>query len=309
MTQYSNFDRVMESKNHFKNGASSKTLMSRENLHILFFGAMILSFSIISCDKNDEPISEREMFLVDKIFDYNNNLVAEYFYDNYYRLIKKSVTEHLGNDFKQEWTAYTDEFEYLNGRVSKIIRKDVTYNMFNYDTYIFYNSLGQLIKSEIHSLGLVDYSEFYYSQNGHVDSVYYYYAGYSYNLWSSVVPIYNNAINVIKSINTFPNVDYQMQPIPGVTIIENHCKYDNNLKPNFGIDYLFIYDPLPFRELGDLERCLSNNNMIEYFDANNWSSWSYTYSKNGLPSTIEVKWEDIETDEPMILRISYKQLK
>ena len=32
MVQYSNFDRVMEARDHFKNGANLKSLMSRENL-------------------------------------------------------------------------------------------------------------------------------------------------------------------------------------------------------------------------------------------------------------------------------------
>jgi len=41
MVQYSNFDRVMEARDHFKNGASSKVLMSRGNFRIgqMFFKA------------------------------------------------------------------------------------------------------------------------------------------------------------------------------------------------------------------------------------------------------------------------------
>ena len=37
--------------------------------------------------------------------------------------------------------------------------------------------------------------------------------------------------------------------------------------------------------------------------------WTYTYNANGLPSTIEVKWKNVDTYEPMLLRIAYKQIK
>ena len=36
MVEYSNFDRVMEARDHFKNGASSKSLMSRGNIVRIF---------------------------------------------------------------------------------------------------------------------------------------------------------------------------------------------------------------------------------------------------------------------------------
>ena len=92
----------------------------------------------------------------------------------------------------------------------------------------------------------------------------------------------------------------------GTKRVVQDFKYGNKLKPDFGLDYLFNYDPLPFSEEAEMERLLSKNNMIEYVDG---SKWIYTFNENGLPSTIEVKWKDIETEEPMLLKITYKQIK
>ena len=113
---------------------------------------LVFAFFGLTATNTTQAQNVRDNYLVDKIYDYNNYLVAEYFYDDEYKLIKKSVTEHLGYT-NSEWAAYTDEFEYLNGRVSKIIHKDVSHNMFNYNTHLFYNEQGQLIRKEVHING------------------------------------------------------------------------------------------------------------------------------------------------------------
>lgn len=79
--------------------------------------------------------------------------MAEYFYDNQNKLIKKYVTEHLGNGYQQEWASYSDEFEYQNGLVSKIIHKDISHDMFSYETYIYYNSGREITKTEVFKNG------------------------------------------------------------------------------------------------------------------------------------------------------------
>jgi hypothetical protein len=253
-----------------------------------------------ACEKfNNEDITKGN-YLVDKIYSYDDYLVAEYFYDKGYRLTKKSVTEHLGNDYKQEWTAYTDEFKYQNGRVSKIIHKDVTNNMFNYETDVFYDKQGQLIRTEVHIAGLLDSRLDYRYENGHI-------VGFSNkngdpNFITDTM-VYDKSDNVIKHIHIIQELDLMGHPIPGATKrIENFFNYDNNQKPNFGLNYLFIYEPLPFSEEAELERHLSKNNMIEC----GGSTWIYTFNEDGLPSTIEVKWNGIETDVPKLLKITYK---
>ena len=148
----------------------------------------------------DDPVFKGK-YLVDKIYNYNDVLVAEYFYDKEYRLIKKSVTEHLGNDYKQVWGAYTDEFEYQNGRVSKIKHKDVSYNMFNFDTHFFYNEQGQLIRREVYIDGIMQsYLEFRYD-NGRVAGLLNNEDGRPYYPDTLV---YDNSGNVAQHISTYP---------------------------------------------------------------------------------------------------------
>ena len=62
MVQYSNFDRVMEARNHFKNGASSKSLTSRGNVClktiIVLFAMLVALASGVSAQiaKDDLPV-------------------------------------------------------------------------------------------------------------------------------------------------------------------------------------------------------------------------------------------------------------
>jgi len=293
---------AMEADTISKNGRSSKSLMSRRNLHVLFFLSMALSVGAISCNKINEfdnVDNIRKQFLVDKIYNYEDILVAEYFYDNKNRLIKKTVTSNVGNK-KQEWGAYSDEFEYENGRVSKIKRTP------NSETHVFYNSKNQLMKSE----GYFNYPDFRYESGVVVGFL----SKNDGSFFYSDTIVYNNSGNVVQHIHIHPELTDFGQPIAGTTQRSvRYYEYDNNPKPNFGLDDLFIYDPLPFFEDAPLERCLSNNNMTEYIGG---STWTYTYNENRLPSTIEIKWKDIETIDPdtgepfpMLFKLKYKQIK
>jgi len=251
-------------------------------------------------EDNDETgiASIRNKFLVDKIYNYDDILVAEYFYNNDNKLIKKAVTSNLGNK-KQEWAAYSDEFEYIDGRVSKIIR------MPSAATHVFYNSQKQLIKSE----GVYSYPDFRYKDGVVVGFL----SKNDGSFFYTDTIVYNNLGNVTQHIFISPELSMIGQPIAGTSKrVVRFYEYDNNPKPNFGLDYLFIYDPLPFHEEAPLERCLSNNNMTEFIGG---TTWTYTYNENGLPSTIEVKWKNVETIDPetgkpfpMLLKIKYKQI-
>ncbi len=261
---------------------------------------------LLGCRKDDDVLQVSETkFLVDKIYNYNNDLIAEYFYDNENRLIKKYVTEHLGSNYQQEWASYSDEFEYHNSRVSRIIHKDISYNMFNYEINIYYNSNGKTTRTETYKNGqqISSNSNYRYKGDNLTGTV-------KYNLGTMFYKdsiIHNNLGNVIKYLYERPKTDLIGNPIPEtkITIIQEFS-YDNYLRPNFNIDYLFIYEPLPFRELADLQRQLSTNNMTEFIDG---TKWLYSYNEQGLPSTIEVKWKDIETSTPMLLRIKYKEIE
>ena len=273
------------------------------SFNVIFVLVTLLILS--SCQKDDEiPIENKKQFVVDKIYDYNNELVAEYSYDNENKLIKKAVTEHLGQNYQSEWAAYSDEFEYQDGLVSKIIHKDISHNMFNYETYIFYNSLGKITKTEVYkNEQQISSKSNYRYKNGHLIGT----MKYNFNTMEYADSIvYNNSGNVIKYIYERPETDLVGNPIPETKIISiQHFNYDNHSRPNFNLDYLFIYEPLPFNEEAELQRQLSANNMIEFIDG---TKWIYTYNEYGLPSTIEVKWKDVETTNPMLLRLEYKEI-
>ncbi len=270
----------------------------------LFFvlaGLLVLS----SCQKDDQTLVEKEkQFVVDKIYDYFNDLVAEYSYDNENRLIKKSVSEHLGENYQSEWAAYTDEFEYQNGLVSKIIHKDISYNQFNYETHIFYNSMGKIDKTAF----LMGNQQFPSNTNYRYKNEYLT-GTLKYNLETMVYAdsiVYNNKGNVIKYICEYPMQDNFGNPVPKTKRVSiQEFNYDNHPRPNFNLEYLFIYNPLPFNEEADLQRQLSVNNMTENI---NGTKWIYTYNEYGLPSTIEVRWKDAKTTTPMRLRIVYRQV-
>ena len=75
MVQYCNLDRVMEARDHFKNGASSKSQMSKENfrkkhnnmqksLSLLIIS--ILSFCLLSCKKELDVAFDKKAFAYNK---------------------------------------------------------------------------------------------------------------------------------------------------------------------------------------------------------------------------------------------------
>lgn len=270
----------------------------------LFF--IVVGFlTLYSCQKHDDvlEVSEKK-FLVDKIYNYDWELVAEYFYDDENKLIKKLVTEHLDPNYNEVWQAYSDEFEYENGLVSKIIHKDISYNIFNYETSFFYNSDGEMIKKEVYKNGqqISSISSYRYKDGLLTGMINYKIGDIVYK--DSI--IYNKAGNVIKYLYESPELDLAGEPIPGTKITTTQeFNYDNHLKPNFNLKYLFTYEPLPFLGEADLQRQLSVNNMTELIGG---SKWEYTYNEYGLPETIEEKWKDIETLFPMLLRIIYKEI-
>jgi hypothetical protein len=257
-------------------------------------GILILVF--LSCEKDEGQNWEdnRSKFLVDKIFDNHDNLIAEYFYDTDNKLIKKVVTDNPG-----VYRRWVDEFEYEDGRVSKIIHDDQTFD-FDYDILVFYNTEGQLVRSEIkvHDI-IIEYSIFHYDEE-RVKSVFF--QDELVSVESNIE--YDNNGNAIKHIHVYPKMDPFGFPIPGEFIeVEKNYEYDNRPKPNFGLDYLFAYNPLPYNESGELERGLSQNNMKR---ANyETTTWIYTYNEFGLPETIETRWDDIPLEEPSVIKLSY----
>ena len=165
------------------------------------------------------------------------------------------------------------------------------------ETFFEYDTQGELIKKNGEALN------FRY-EKGRV-------VGFSHenDQWiNSDTMVYDNSGNIIEHIHIVPELTMFGQPIPGTAIrTVRYYEYDDNPKPNFGLDYLFVYNPLPYTEVPDLTRALSKNNMTKATE--DGYAFIYTYNENGLPNTIETKWLGIETLEPMLLRITYKQIE
>lgn len=259
-----------------------------------------------NCDKNREM---RENYLIEKIskFETATNFSNTIFtYDQNNKLLTKITTGKFIQNNQLRNMEYRDEFEYTNGLVSKIQIKDLTHFMFSYEIRVFYNSTNQIIRQEKWKNNvLIEHQKFYYSNNK-VISIY----------DDDSVPFQKNRIyyddfgNITKQTLIIPKPgDLIGTPIPGEFIEQNMIfEYDSKLKPNIGLDYLFIYTPLQGvgTETGFV-RELSNNNLTKY--NNSGTTWTFDYNELGLPNSYEMKWGGIQTLYPMIWDITYKKIK
>jgi len=279
-------------------------------LNIFFALIVALSITTVSCSKNDEfsdylGTGIRSKFLVDKIYNYHNNLLAEYIYDIDNKLIKKTVADTIIESYRVIERKWEDEFEYKNGRVSKI--KSYSRYIDNYwgedyenhsETSFEYDAQGKLVKKDGETLNFRYENERVVGLLSKNDGVFF----------ITDTMVYDNSYNIIKYIRIGPELNNFGESIPGTTRRDvRYYEYDDNPKPNFGIDYLFVYNPLPYIEVPDLTRALSKNNMTKATE--DGYAFIYTYNENGLPETIETKLLGSEALEPMLLRITYKQIK
>ncbi len=265
----------------------------------------------LGCDKNDDltfKTNFREKFLVDKITSFKSSSdykSTEYFYDSENKLLKRLTTGKILENNQVRDLKYVDEFEYKNGLVSKIRFHDSTHFQFSYDIHLFYNSQKNLIRQENRRNGyLIGYTNFHYDNNRMVST----YKDDTEPFETNTI-VYDNLNNVIKHVYIVPKLNIFGQPIEGeYREVEYLYEYDNGSRPNFGIDYLFVYDPLIgiAGETG-YARELSINNLTKY--VNSGTTWTFTYDEKGLPTRYEMKWDGIETLYPMIFEITNKRIE
>ena len=238
---------------------------------LLLFSFLLSPFSL----KAQQEI--RDQFLVDKIYNNRNNSLVEYIYDEHNRPIKRRSTNNL-IDYKD-----TDVFEYENGRVSKIIYTGDP--VYHFDTYLYYNEQGQLIREEIYVGGrMTEHTNFHY-ENGIMVSI------YDDNMppFERDTIFYDHAGNVIKRTRLMGNENPRWHT--------DYFEYDDHPRPNFGIDYLLMYQPFPgMGTAAILEKNLSKNNMTK----GKGETWIYTYDEYGLPKTIQFG--------SLILTLTYKPI-
>ena len=256
---------------------------------------LILIFAltgIITINSANAQQNIRDRFLVEKIYreDLPNYCLAEYIYDTDNRLIKRILTGEFIEQGKLRPLKYVNIFEYENDRVSKIIFYDSTHFMFSLDTYFFYNPQGQLIRSEEHIDGSIYLTNYHY-ENGRVFRI----DGYNALQYDTI--FYDQAGNVTKITRWIRE---------GSLLHTEYFEYDNHPKPNFGIDYLFVFQPLIGHGTAvNDEMGLSQNNMTK----GRGNIWNYTYNEYGLPETYEMIFEEAPPLNPQIHSITYKQIE
>ncbi|WP_445456523.1 hypothetical protein [Flavobacterium sp. HNIBRBA15423] len=260
--------------------------------------AIIISMAFllfISCENDDvnDTMPNKNQFLVDKVFDYNNNLLAEYFYNENNQLIKRKDTDPVNNkssDYK---------LEYENNRVNRIIYTDHTFPQFNHFTKIYYNEQGQMVKAGTFKNGqLVGSKNYIYYPDGKMKGL------IDDNNVEYLTLLYDGTKNVerVKLLGSGNNL-----PEDGGQTEDQYFdyEYDNALKPFFGINDMLPFEPLPyFGTEATLAKNISQNNMTENRESG--TRWIYQYNEHNFPKTIEVQWDNIETVEPILWRITYR---
>lgn len=267
-----------------------------------FFTALVL-FIVYNCDSDDtchgdNNITGSTQFVVDKIYDYNNNLLAQYFYNEYNQLVSRKTTINNAN------AEY--EFEYTNNRISSIEYTDYTFPQFSHSISIYYNQQGQIIRDEkYHNANVVEVNDYEYYEDGKIREC----ARISEDgLNSTYTYIYDIENNIFEVIALLPEFNEAFIPTGNYVEDSYGYEYDSGYKPDFRIGEIFQIEPLPqFGTIATFEKNISLNNMIKSF--RDGTEWVYTYNQNNLPETIETIWSGVETEDPLLLRIQYKEIQ
>lgn len=275
------------------------------------FLVLIFVFCGLIVTNTAQAQDSRDNFLVDEISRFesaSNYASAKYEYDTENKLLRKVITGKMIENSQVRDLKYVYEFDYENGLVSKIQYQDLTHFKFSHDIHFIYNSLKELIRKETWMNGFMIGHLNYHYEDGRVVSI--------YN--DNTVPFefdtifYDNSGNVIKHTVIYPKMDMVGQPIPGefeVRVL--YYEYDDSPRPNFGLDYLFAYQLIPW--MGTAFPCeimnLSNNNMTKAIFEK--QTHNYTYNEHGLPATLHVIFDPIGPSPygGDIYTITYRQIE
>lgn len=260
----------------------------------------LVAFLILSsgCKKDEIPVIQNpeEVYLIDKVYDYHNNLVAEYIYDEQNRLIQRKTTDVVNQRSSDYFLEYGEK------GLSQIIYKDYNMPVFDHEISLIYNSEGKVHREETYQRGsMISYINYAFDSKGRVVSFYKddnkHFLFFNYDANGSVV-----SSKYIIDVSNDPFYE-------GKDTIEVHryFKYDDKKTPNVNLSAITQFEILPyFGTEATQEKGLSAHNMTEFVNS---TKWIYTYNEAGLPLTIETKWKDIITDEPMMLRFTYKKVE
>jgi len=251
----------------------------------------ILCFT--ACNSDDDYYSnennQSSERLVDKVYNYNNDLIGEYFYNSNNQLIKRKDTDPINNKSSEY------QFVYENNRIKEIIYIDHTFPGLNHNILVYYNGAGQIFKDETYKNG---------QQVGGRSYIYY------QNRKLKGIVDQNGVVNPTFHYSENGNLDeVTLLTSPDATdeIIYNY-EFDCSDTPNFGLGKIFQIEPLPyFGNEAVIPKNLSCHNMT--LNSQSGTQWLYEYNDNNLPETIEAQWLGVETVDPIMWRIHYTEIE
>lgn len=259
----------------------------------LISGILLLICVGCSTDETSETSDQKE-FLVDKIFDYNDNLLADYIYNDNHQLVKRLTTNPVNDN------SWDYEFDYEHNKISKIKYIDHNFPEFNHTIKIYYSTEGRIIKDETYKGDiLVGVKNYTYYPDGKIKGI------VDANGEENITFLYHDTPNIEQVKILVPDNGDITTNRNYIEVFYNYT-YDDGKKPDFGIGDIFQFEPLPFRTEATLVKNISQNNITGFLESG--TVCIYEYNEFNLPTTIETKWSGVVTEEPMLLKITYKEI-
>jgi hypothetical protein len=258
-----------------------KIFLNKKNTFIL-----ILLFAF-GCSNNNSNNYSSEDFLVSHVYNFQDELIAKYNYNNSSQLIKATYF-HLTPDITENIF-----FTYSGNLLVGMETIYLEHPEYDFENTYYYDNNRNLIKVKI------SYSN---------EQTFTYYLKYDSN--NRLTNLCNQDEVVInhydydENLDIVKQTDYLKDPITGIESERiTSYTYDNFNKPPFGMNAFYFRNLLPLDELNDFWVESFSKNNLTYSELNN-IHYLYEYNKYNLPIAILPKKEGNYLNEKLI-KIDY----